>query len=422
MLPLLLLLALSTELPCQQQETPPPGEQEKKEKEKASIPPALKQEPGLSFYPMPAISADKDSGASYGLVAALMITNEKGVQDMLFSAALNYHHLVRINGEAEFRWYPSLSSTVDLDVYVAARVENSVHVFYEDFKLDDRFHARLDVLGARSTTDRFFGVGDDTPHSADSVRTSNEYHVDARFGPRLSDRVDLTGTIRWRSFRVGESLITDVPQMTTLYPTQTGIEGGDVLAGGARITYDSRDSLTTPTKGANATGYVERAEDFAPGVDHAYWLSGASVVSLWPMDDDKRFITVVNFATQLAVGGAIPFWELPAIGGANTLRSYNGSRFINKGSLVLNIEERIRVYETSLFDVSGQVQVAPFFDLGKVYDSVDDLVGRGIFQNYHYSYGIGFRGVVPPSFVGRLDIGLGGGEGVGITVGLDYPF
>jgi outer membrane protein assembly factor BamA len=419
MLVLALLLGLSAELPCLQQEPPLPQE---KEKEKQSTPPALKQEPGMSFYPMPSISNDKDSGLSYGLLGAIMFTNDRGVQDMLLSAALNYHHLMRLNGEAEFRWYPSLSSTVDLDVYAAARVENSLRLFYEDFKLDDRFHAHFEALGSRTATDRFFGVGDDTPHNAQSVRTSNEYHVDARFGPRIGEHLDITATLRWRSFRVGPSLITDLPQMTDLYPVQTGIEGGDVLAGGLRITYDSRDSLTTPTKGANATGYVERAEDFAPGIDHEYYLAGASVVSLFPMDKDKGFVTVVNFATQLAVGGAIPFWELPAIGGANTLRSYNGSRFINKGSIVLNIEERIRVYETSLFDVSGQVQVAPFFDVGKVFDSMDDLFGGGIFQNYHYSYGVGFRGVVPPSFVGRLDIGFGGHEGVGITIGLDYPF
>ena len=86
------------------------------------------------------------------------------------------------------------------------------------------------------------------------------------------------------------------------------------------------------------------------------------------------------------------------------------------------MEERIRLLKTSLFGVSGEVQLAPFLDVGKVFDSSDDLVGRGILQAYHYSTGIGFRGVVPPSFVGRLDIGFGGREGVGITIGLDYPF
>jgi outer membrane protein assembly factor BamA len=416
MLPFALALALSAGLSCLRQD-PAPGE-----KEKQSVPPPLKQEPGMSFYPMPAVSADKDSGVSYGAVGAFMFTNDKGIQDGLLSASLNYHHLMRVNGEAEFRWYPTLSSTVDLDVYVAQRVENSVHVLYEDFKLDDSFHARFDALSNRSATDRFFGVGDDTSHSAESVRTSNEYHVDARFGPRLTDRWDVTATLRWRRFRVGDSLIKDVPQMLALYPNQPGIEGGDLLAGGLRITYDSRDSMTTPTEGACATAYVERAVDFAPGAEHSFWLSGASVVSLWPLDQDKRFVTVVNVATQLAVGNTIPFWELPALGGSTTLRSYNGGRFTNKGSLLLNVEERIRVFEATLFDISGQMQVAPFFDVGKVFDSSDDLFGRGLLHAYHYTYGIGLRGIVPPSFVGRLDVGLGGDEGAGITVGLDYPF
>jgi len=68
------------------------------------------------------------------------------------------------------------------------------------------------------------------------------------------------------------------------------------------------------------------------------------------------------------------------------------------------------------------LQVAPFFDLGKVFDSSVDLVGKGVLRGFHYSAGVGFRGVVPPSFVGRLDITAGGREGIGVTHGLDYPF
>jgi hemolysin activation/secretion protein len=140
------------------------------------------------------------------------------------------------------------------------------------------------------------------------------------------------------------------------------------------------------------------------------------------MDEDNAFVTVVNSALQFSVGDTLPFWELPTLGGPDTLRSYNGGRFTNKYSILVNLEERIRVMKASLFGVSGEIQVAPFFDAGKVYDSADDLVGRGLLQSFHYSTGIGFRGVVPPSFVGRLDIGFGGREGVGLTIGLDYPF
>jgi len=371
---------------------------------------------------MPSIGSDKDSGVTYGLMGALMFTNEREIQDTLLSATVMYQHLVKWGGEVEYRYYPTLSGVIDLDAYLAERVESSLHIFFEETQLADLWHARFEYLDQRSSTDRFFGRGDGTPKSAESARTSDEYRTEARFGPRLNSQWDIEGTLRWRHYRVGDSLITDLPQMKTLYPNEPGIEGGYVTAGGVRIVGDSRDNATTPTSGTYVNLYFERAQEFASGTSHPYWTCGASQTTLWPLDPERQFVTVLNTATQVAIGHSIPFWELPALGGSTTLRSFNGGRFINKDMILINVEERIRVYRTSLFGVSGEVQVAPFVDVGKVFDSSADLVGRGSLQYFHASYGIGFRGVVPPSFVGRLDVALGGGEGVGVTIGLDYPF
>jgi hypothetical protein len=414
---LILLAGLST---AAQDPSAPPAPSD--HKPSAPTPAPAKDKEGWSFYPMPAFAADKDSGLTYGILVGILHTNNDGIQDALLSATIDYQHLVKMSGEVEFRYNPQIWSTVDIDAYYAQKVENSLRLFYEDLKAFDAYHARFESFDFRSTTDRFFGVGDNQPKSAESVRTSNEYRAEARFGPDLGADWAVQGTFRWRKFRIGDSLITDLPQTTDLYPNQPGVEGGNVLAGGIRFIHDSRENPTTPTSGNFINAYFERAEFLSPIKEYPYWLTGASAVTLWPMDADQQFVTAVNVAAQVAVGNYIPFWELPFVGGSTTLRSYNGARFMNKGMMLFNVEERIRVYRTGLFDVNGEVQVAPFFDLGKVYDSLDDVIGHGIWQNFHYSAGIGFRGVVPPSFVGRLDIGLGGREGVGVFVGLDYPY
>jgi hypothetical protein len=395
------------------------GQAEGPRQEKEKGPPA---ESGTSFYPMPAFASDKNSGLTWGVLGALMFTNEEGVQDRLFTAMVAHQHLAGWSGELSYRYYPSPSGVAEVDAYLAAKTESTLHLYFDDSRWKDFYHAKLEFLEHRTGADRFFGRGDDTPHSAESVLTSNQYMAEARFGPRLTEVWDVQGTVRWRHFRVGDSLITDLPQMTDLYPSEPGIEGGQVFAVGIRIVGDTRDSLTTPTTGTYATAYFENVYDVAPGGTHPFWTCGASQTTLLPLGEDHAFVTVLNTALLFSVGGTIPFWELPTLGGPNTLRSYNGGRFTNKYSVLVNVEERIRLVKASLFGVSGEVQVAPFFDAGKVYDSSDDLVGKGILENYHYSAGIGFRGVVPPSFVGRLDIGFGGREGVGITIGLDYPF
>lgn len=387
------------------------------EKENASH-----DEPGTSVYPMPAFASDKNSGLTWGLLGALIFTNEEGIQDHLITAMVAHQHLAGWSGEVDYRYYPSPSGVMDVDLYLAARTESTMRLYFEDFCWNDRYHPRLEFLEQRTAADRFFGRGDDSPHRAESVRTSSEYRAEARFGPRLTEIWDIEGTLRWRHFRVGDSLINNLPQMTAVYPNEPGIEGGQVFAAGIRIVGDSRDGLRTPTIGTSVIVYFENVHDVAPGSTLPFWNCGASQTTLWPMDEDRAFVTVLNTALQFSVGRTIPFWELPTLGGSNTLRSFNGGRFTNKDSILVNVEERIRLVKASLFGVSGEVQVAPFFDLGKVYDSAGDLVGRGILEGYHYSTGIGLRGVVPPSFVGRLDVGFGGREGVGITIGLDYPF
>lgn len=377
---------------------------------------------GTSVYPMPAIGADKNSGLTLGLLGAFLLTNEDGIQNSLFTALVAHQELAGWCGELSYRHNPSPNAVLGALAYLAEDTENTLRLGFEDYRWEDAYHATVDGLAQRRGADRFFGRGDDPPESAESVRSSNEYRAELRFGPRLTDVWDVQGTLRWRHFRVGRSLIDDLPQMTALYPEEPGIEGGQVLAAGVRVVGDSRDRRMTPTSGTYATVFLENVHSVAAEGTDRFWKCGAAQTTLWPLDEDRAFVTVVNASLQFAIGGRIPFWELPTLGGTDTLRSYNGGRFTNKYSLLINVEERIRLFKAGLFGVSGEVQAAPFVDVGKVYDSSDDLVGDGLREAWHYSAGIGFRGVVPPSFVGRLDIGFGGGEGVGITIGLDYPF
>jgi outer membrane protein assembly factor BamA len=374
-----------------------------------------------SFYPLPAIASDKNAGVTYGLLGALVFQDENGRPEVLLSATLAYQSLVKVNGDLNLHWYPSESSELEFDGALSQRVESEFKLSYRDLRFLDHYDFRAEVHEHRSSTDRFFGRAEDAPHSDQSVLTSNQYWVNTAFGPRVTDEITLQGSFRWRSYRVGPSLITNLPQMLDQFPEEPGIEGGDVLAPGARGTFDSRDFLTTPTRGTRGIVYAEYGWHFSEGRSIPFWVLGTQWTWLLPMDFERAWVTVVNAQAQAVVGRRIPFWELSSLGGSTTLRSFNEGRFTDNDMVVLNLEERIRVLKVSLFGTSGEVQVAPFFDVGKVLDSLDDLVGSEAFQHIHTSYGVGFRGVVPPSFVGRLDVAYGR-EGLGISVGLNYPF
>ncbi len=62
-------------------------------------------------------------------------------------------------------------------------------------------------------------------------------------------------------------------------------------------------------------------------------------------------------------------------------------------------------------------EIAPFIDIGEVARDLIDVTAR----NFAVNPGLGFRAVVRPSVVGRVDIGFGK-EGPAVFATLGYPF
>ena len=132
---------------------------------------------------------------------------------------------------------------------------------------------------------------------------------------------------------------------------------------------------------------------------------------------DKNIVSVVRFAYSQTLGSNVPFLEQSMLGGENTLRGYGRNRFIDNSYILGNLEERIRLTRMNLFDVDAEIEVAPFFDAGTVMPNLTDIRHK----NFKFNPGIGFRGIVRPNIVGRVDMGMGS-EGIAIFAGLGYPF
>ena len=60
--------------------------------------------------------------------------------------------------------------------------------------------------------------------------------------------------------------------------------------------------------------------------------------------------------------------------------------------------------------------MAPFIDMGRVFSSLR----KEPLEDYQINPGVGFRAIVQPNVVGRVDIGYGK-EGINAFVGLDFP-
>jgi hemolysin activation/secretion protein len=121
-------------------------------------------------------------------------------------------------------------------------------------------------------------------------------------------------------------------------------------------------------------------------------------------------------ATSYVDNRNLPPYELSILGGKD-FRGYPDNRFIDRGVLKLNIEERIRVARLEVMRVPFDLEAAPFLEFGQVFDSPSEVA----LQETRVSYGMGLRAVVRPNVVGKVDVGAAD-EGLNIFVGLDYPF
>ena len=78
---------------------------------------------------------------------------------------------------------------------------------------------------------------------------------------------------------------------------------------------------------------------------------------------------------------------------------------------------RARVLNLDLFGTKVILELAPFFDVGRVFHDLDD----NPFNSLHPVGGLGFRGIAEPFIVGYVDVGYGG-EGAAVFSGIEYPF
>ncbi len=122
---------------------------------------------------------------------------------------------------------------------------------------------------------------------------------------------------------------------------------------------------------------------------------------LIPFFDKRRVIALRAFLTMSSTEDdrVVPFYLMPRIGGAYTLRAFEEYRFHDRHAMLFNAEYR--------WEVFAALDMALFADAGKVFADRRHLD----FRNLEGSYGVGFRVSTRNNFILRFDIGTGGGEG-----------
>ena len=371
----------------------------------------------VQYFPIPAVSTSKNDGNDTGLIFPILFTDPDGELKYLLAPMIVRNSIVGTRGSFNvFRYEPG-GREIRFTGSFTERIERKVVFSYTDPAFSQgRYSLNFGASFFKNATSRFFGLGQATTETEQTNYTAREARANWRFGVYANEVTQIAFGQRFRQVSLQRGG-TNLPFTGDQFPSIDGVQGETLILGHrATFYYDTRNNLVSPTDGMAVTAYAEVNQNLRNEDHFVYSRYEFEVKKLFP-SESKRAILIVRADLQATIGDQVPFFEQSSLGGQNNLRGYGVDRFIDKNLVAMSIEERIHVARTKIAGVTADFDIAPFLDTGQVFNDYRDVS----FKSYRMTPGIGFRGIVKPNVVGRVDYGYSR-EGGAIFAGLDFPY
>ena len=376
------------------------------------------------FIPVPLISVDPDSGTTLGLIPTWVHTNENHEISRIIAPDVLYNPYFGAGVHGRVYGYTSGDEQWSIVSGIKQRVEREFDAEYQRGRLrDQRWSINVSLVYDRSGVPRFYGIGNNTPKSAETNYTNQQERGQVQVGLNLTHAWQLLYTARLRVVDVLPGTLPRIPSLETRFGPILGVGTTKQFLNRLSIVYDTRDDLTVPSSGMQLIAYGGLASSNGLLNDSMYSEAGGDGRAFWPIAKDT--ILAAHMALRyLPTANSVPFWALSAIGGGDTvvgggqpLRGYGADRFTDRNSFSGSVELRRKILSFAATTTTIDVELTPFIDIGRVFARS----GTFPLDQIHRVYGVGFRGIARPFVVGYVDIGYGS-EGIAAFTGLNYPF
>ncbi len=384
----------------------------------AETPPSTDGATKLVTIPLPIIAASPNEGMTTGALTAFLLHNSKDEVTTLLAPQLNHTDAFGTTASFYGAYYPTAEHSLEINLSRSEKINEDYELkLRESSFLNNKLELNLHLFGFTDGSARFFGFEARTIRQQETNYGDRERGSNISLGYDIGHHLQLTVGERFRTVSIGAGAISGVPSIRSRFDESSvpGIDGFTTQAVRASLSYSTLDNRDTPTYGGYTRITFEptlRAVGGAGDYRH-YEIETKGYIPL----DHARYISVFRLMYNQTRGENVPFLEQSILGGENSLRGYGRNRFIDNSFLLCNIEERIRLFRWEVFGVTADWELAPFLDMGAVMESL----AKGNSSNFELNPGLGFRAVVRPNIVGRLDVGVGK-EGPAVFVGLGYPF
>lgn len=375
-----------------------------------------------SIVPIPEIILDPNEGDTYGLMAVWLLLDAEDQVKYMIAPDVRYNDTKGVFPVFRILAYPNEDRFWTVLLGKSTTRDEDYEFEFEDYGLlGGRAFVESKVLYERDSTERFYGFGNDSDEDDESNYTSAVFFAEGMPGYYLLPSLAAAFKTRVDYFEVQRGQVDAVPYILREHPV-IARRGGDPAwywTNRLQLSWDTRDSRNITREGVFANGYVDIA-DRRLGSDTSFVRFGVEGRYFQPFRGEKKnpvLATRVRLDWMSASPDGTPFWQMNSLGGRRALRGFGSDRFIDFNRSISSVELRTRVWSVRLFGVLAEVELAPFVEAGQVFEDIEDSP----YDDLHWVYGLGFRGIVPPEILAFVDLGLGS-EGLSVFTGIDYPF
>jgi hypothetical protein len=374
--------------------------------------------------PVPLTAVDPNNGTTLGIIPTMLVTNSRSEITDIIAPDFMHNPYFGWGAHARILAFPSQDTNWSIVTGGEERIESTFDAIYQTGLLrESPFTLTLEGLYDRSGTARFYGFGNNSFKINQTVYINQQIGVYATLGWNLTHAWQFAYSFAARKVKVLGTTLPGVPPITSRFDGTYGIGTTHELLHRVSLVYDTRNDITVPTRGMQAVVYGGVASRNVDWDASLFTEAGADARFYWSPYPSLVVASHIDLRYE-PTAHQVPFWGLSSlggdtsiIGGSQTLRGYGTSRFYDRDSFSANLELRQTVLSISAFSTHIDLQVAPFIDTGRVFHSGTVWPIRHL----HNVFGVGFRGIAPPSVVGYVDIGRGH-EGIAVFTGIGYPF
>jgi hypothetical protein len=379
------------------------------------VAPQVSAGPRWKLFPIPMYTTVPTEGSTYGVMPVLMAVNADGEVRLITAPSASWNSAAGVTGTVRLYLFPNPVRVASLIASASTHVNRTIWITYNDLPIAaGRMTWEIDGMLRRNIFYRFFGLGADSLESNQSSYTRTTARLSARWGLNLPAHfnVGVRGSVR--GDHPIENPIFGLPATQVLFPAVAGLGGAGVSGAELSVRFDTRSHADYSDQGVASElrgAYVHALTDFDD-----FWQVTWHTRALWP---EARFLqgaARLYWTDEIGAGADTPFFYQAMLGGEGLLRGFPEDRFIDRAAWEAEVEQRIRVWQSHIFDVTTDWRLDPFAAIGQVYGALDQAVSHP-----QLAVGMGLRAWVRPNVLGRVDLAYAS-EGLNAYIVLGYPY